>query len=1619
MDNGGCPNQVMNQNQTRAAMTPTRMVVAFVGLLIATLFAVGALGGPTAATAEAQPGSFDACDEELPGDSELCSIELYWECDGTIYPYVRGDFGLFGEDGPDFSNATITTLVTDRGNPAVSYPFTGNPTSGGSTFWSYSPGALDDPAPAPRGSYSVDISVEGLDVEGISFDATREDILIDTDCVRAEATCSAVTATLLDDGSGTFPEVYDTQYLDVGIFGSGSLDEIPFVGPEVTYTFDPAQAGIFYFDVHEEYEDEVGSLHSNDPYGVKEDFKGSVANDRQPKATAPAKTTTALAQFSGAAMSYQFDEYDGILYTTGTVVCLEPYVDCANGLVTLGLSAGSASDFAIEQTRNAIGPMTVNDGHAANDGTLWPDLTYTFDARPDTIVFDEFAYDIAHVGIFEMPTIPRCIYEISSACDTEGDWVVTEDSNEDGLLPEDTETNHTGFEIAIGETVTFSVHGEDGDNGVRFSDDGELVSEITFTKQQCRAEVTIYCVAGVPVIDIEVLAPPPDAFTHFTIDGANVGNGTTAFEIANRVDAIITSQPSSANVMLDAPQLRATQNVTGLTLPGSDMVEQPIDAGLDCRVEASIECAANDDDPTARPEIVVDTGGTLLIRPRGYDTRTVWYSSPYFRDLETGDVTTLTVGSPNEGPPRDNGVVFTSTGERTRAVTIPECQIGFETICGVDLIDDELVPNGRTLMTYPGLEDTPSGTTTTPAEGADVTSSAGDTITISVDNGVQFAGYDDNVIEEVYVEQCLVTVRASAFCVDGWPYATFTFDPFGEFGIDVVNGTRAHSTLDLDPLTYRWDVPYLGDDMLPQSMSFELFAYPENVLVSPSNPFVVTSPTCRIDATVACPATGADVGHAVFMTDLTGTPLGTMVINDDTEEPLTDGQVIEPGGSLTISATHGVHFNIDDEEVDSASSLRLAVPYCTITITTATSCIAGQPHATVEVSIGEYSVAVVNGVRVDFDETLLPALGDDAPADVSGYVTGIVYFDASSFDSLYRFTGDPITITLEEVTPNAVVDPSNPVVLDRPVCQIEIDVNCVAGQAILTITSPGDGLARTPAGTALSPTEGVVDQGISLEISTTNQVQFVASEDDSITVETPVCEVSAVLVCQTADGLPTGVAVLQTTIPTGVPEGTTITPGSGTTVASETTLVALVNNGVHFSSSDAASDTLLAPACVVAATGVAVCANGTIEITVSTSGGEASAVVINGAVIEATGTTTVIDGLAPLALYEVSAVPADPRNVVAGASELVPLSSRCFIDITVALQCLSEDVILITASTAASSTGSVSSIAVNGDSNLPFTVAPGDDALLTVASPDTLQTDIAIPVISVPANCDNSPTPLAATLYLSYTAVCDALGEQVIIEVSTEGSAGIIALAVNGDAAAPYTVAPAQPIIVTVLTFVAKDAVIITGPNQAPVCLAPTPTPGPPPTLPPAVVVSFIPVPQATPEPTPEATPEPTPEATPTPTPEATPEPEPEATPTPTPTPEAAPEPSPEPEPEPDEVLSERTSIRQHGQSTIELPAACDVEHIDLPGAVRLVREGVTDGGRIRFVVDTATLDVGNYKETISCAGQQVDVELFIYRQIGGARGEANSISRLAVTGGILTLVLIGIPGIIGRREDG
>ena len=84
----------------------------------------------------------------------------------------------------------------------------------------------------------------------------------------------------------------------------------------------------------------------------------------------------------------------------------------------------------------------------------------------------------------------------------------------------------------------------------------------------------------------------------------------------------------------------------------------------------------------------------------------------------------------------------------------------------------------------------------------------------------------------------------------------------------------------------------------------------------------------------------------------------------------------------------------------------------------------------------------------------------------------------------------------------------------------------------------------------------------------------------------------------------------------------------------------------------------------------------------------------------------------------------------------------------------------------------------------------------------------------------------------------------------------------------------------------------------------------------------------------------------------------------------------------------------------------------------------IVSSGQIRSVENATAsvrpapaVDRDTFTKTISCASQYPQVELLVNRNIGSARGEANIINRLALTGGALTLLLIGVPGIISPSE--
>ena len=63
-------------------------------------------------------------------------------------------------------------------------------------------------------------------------------------------------------------------------------------------------------------------------------------------------------------------------------------------------------------------------------------------------------------------------------------------------------------------------------------------------------------------------------------------------------------------------------------------------------------------------------------------------------------------------------------------------------------------------------------------------------------------------------------------------------------------------------------------------------------------------------------------------------------------------------------------------------------------------------------------------------------------------------------------------------------------------------------------------------------------------------------------------------------------------------------------------------------------------------------------------------------------------------------------------------------------------------------------------------------------------------------------------------------------------------------------------------------------------------------------------------------------------------------------------------------------------------------------------------------------LEVGSYKQTLTCGDEIIDFEVFVYNTIGGQRGEANTVATLVIAGSISTLVLFGASRIAGRRDD-
>jgi len=306
-----------------------------------------------------------------------------------------------------------------------------------------------------------------------------------------------------------------------------------------------------------------------------------------------------------------------------------------------------------------------------------------------------------------------------------------------------------------------------------------------------------------------------------------------------------------------------------------------------------------------------------------------------------------------------------------------------------------------------------------------------------------------------------------------------------------------------------------------------------------------------------------------------------------------------------------------------------------------------------------------------------------------------------------------------------------------------------------------------------------------------------------------------------------------------------------------------------------------------------------------------------------------------------------------------------------------------------------------------------------------------------PAQNPFVPQPVVVT----YSFQCTAEGQAVVVINSFQGQPEVVfAISINGALYPPVANGPAspalnvpngEPVSVDVLTTYNNVDVTINGPAVAPECTTPTPRPTPTSTPSPTPLPTAIPLPAPAPLPTsvppaPTATlepPTPTPTASPTPTPTSSPTPTTTPTPSPTPSPvptTTTPTPTTEPQPVTQPIdLGVPIPVRQNGESTITLPAECDALAPEIPGAVRLVQASEpNDAGEVLFSVEAATLELGDHVQTIECNGTEITLRLWIYRQIGGARGESSSVTRVATLSGVLLLVLTGLPGVVARKED-
>lgn len=107
-------------------------------------------------------------------------------------------------------------------------------------------------------------------------------------------------------------------------------------------------------------------------------------------------------------------------------------------------------------------------------------------------------------------------------------------------------------------------------------------------------------------------------------------------------------------------------------------------------------------------------------------------------------------------------------------------------------------------------------------------------------------------------------------------------------------------------------------------------------------------------------------------------------------------------------------------------------------------------------------------------------------------------------------------------------------------------------------------------------------------------------------------------------------------------------------------------------------------------------------------------------------------------------------------------------------------------------------------------------------------------------------------------------------------------------------------------------------------------------------------------------------------------------------------------------VRTAMATLRQHGRSELALPTECGGMSIAVPGVARLEDLGAANASTSRFATDATELDVGSHVVTLGCQGTIVDLEVFVYHQIGGDRGQSRAIATNAAIGAAVGVAAIG-----------